>query len=156
MALEEQAYPVELVAGQATIDEMQNKNGLRYSVALTGTRPNQEQPQLLGYAIAYEDVTDEGLPSIYLDDIAIAPDCQGQGLAWNILQKLVERIKERVRAKGGSIILDMHLRPHSQRLFEAHRNDLAQLGVILKEDALVPDYYDEGEDALYYAYEVKA
>ena len=38
---------------------------------------------------------------------------------------------------------------------ERHRADLEQMGVKLIEEALTPDYYDEGEDALYQVYEIK-
>ena len=50
----------------------------------------------------------------------------------------------------------MHLRENSQKFMERHRNELEQIGVKLIEEVLVADYYDEGEDALYKVYEVKA
>lgn len=37
---------------------------------------------------------------------------------------------------------------------ERHRNDLEQMGAKLLEEALVADYYNEGEDALYQVYEI--
>ena len=38
---------------------------------------------------------------------------------------------------------------------ERYRADLKQMGVKLIEGALTPNYYDEGEDALYQVYEIK-
>jgi hypothetical protein len=50
----------------------------------------------------------------------------------------------------------MNLRESSQALLQKHKEDLENLGVKLIEEALVPDYYDEGEDALYQVYQIKA
>lgn len=52
------------------------------------------------------------------------------------------------------MLLDMHLREGSQRFMEKYGQQLEQMGVKLLEEALVPDYYDEGEDALYKVYQI--
>lgn len=52
------------------------------------------------------------------------------------------------------MLLDMHLREWSQRFMEKYGQQLEQMGVKLLEEAFVPDYYDEGEDALYKVYQI--
>lgn len=48
------------------------------------------------------------------------------------------------------------MRENSQRFMERHRAELEQMGVKLIEEALTPNYYDEGEDALYQVYQISA
>ena len=153
--LERKVYEEELVRGQEMIDEMKERNGLKYSVVLYGQRPEKKETELLGYLVAYEDKTDEGEDCVYLDDIAVAKDLQGFGLGWQILEKAISRLKEEARRRGKPILFDMHLRKASQALFEKHKEDLERMGVTLLESALVPDYYDNGEDSLYCVYEVR-
>jgi ribosomal protein S18 acetylase RimI-like enzyme/type III secretion system FlhB-like substrate exporter len=156
ISLEKQVYEEEIVRGREMINEMKEKNGLKYSVVLYGQRLRKKEKELLGYLIAYEDKTDEGKDCIYLDDIVVAPDVQGLGLGWQMLEKVISRLKEEASRLGKPILFDMHLRETSQTLFEKHKEDLEKMGVSLVESVLVPDYYDEGEDALYCVYEVKA
>jgi ribosomal protein S18 acetylase RimI-like enzyme len=129
--LERQVYEEELVRDREMIDEMKEKNGLKYSVALYGQRPNKEKRELLGYLIAYEDKTDEGEDCVYLDDIAIAPDVQGLGLGWRILEKAILNLKEEASRRGKPVLFDMHLRKTSQALFEKHKEDLERMGMSL-------------------------
>ncbi|MCX7778708.1 MAG: GNAT family N-acetyltransferase, partial [Patescibacteria group bacterium] len=153
--LERQVYQeIGLVRGQEMINDLKEKNGLKYSVVIYGQRLDEQESKLLGYAIAYEDETDEGEFCVYLDDIAVRPDSRGQGLGWSLVKEVIKRIKEEAKIRNQSIFFDMHLREDSQDLFERHEEDLKNLGVLLKESVLVPDYYDEGEDALYQKYEV--
>ena len=153
LALEREVYPEDLVSGRAMINELELHNGLAYSSALYGKVDRETDDRLLGYALAYEDATDEGEASVYLEDIAIVPDVQGQGVGWRLVEDIVKRIKS-AQAQGGPKYFDMHLRPNSARMFESHRADLEQLGVRIAESVLVPNYYDEGEDAVYQVYEV--
>ena len=71
-------------------------------------------------------------------------------------RKFNYQAKEKVKKDNKPVLLDMHLRENSQRFMERYRADLKQMGVKLIEGALTPNYYDEGEDALYRVYEVKA
>ena len=64
-------------------------------------------------------------------------------------------MKEKAKKDKRSVLFDMHLKPGSQRLFEKHKEDMEKMDVKLVESALVMDYYDDGEDALYCVYEVK-
>jgi ribosomal protein S18 acetylase RimI-like enzyme len=153
--LERKVYEEELVRGREMIDEIKEKNGLKYSVVLYGQKPRKKERELLGYLIAYEDKTDEGEDCIYLDDIAIAPDVQRLGLGWQILEKAILRLKEEASRRDKPVLFDMHLRETSQALFEKHKEDLERMGVSLIESVLVPDYYEEGVDALYCVYEVR-
>lgn len=154
-ALEEKVYEEDIVRGQEMIDDLIAHHGLDYSAAIFGKRPGQTQQALLGYLVAYEDQTDEGDSCVYLEDIAISPDCQGQGFGWNLLRASIERLKAKAQEQGKPILFDMHLRQTSQRLFERHQGDLEEMGVTLAESVLVPDYYDDGDDALYCVYEVR-
>lgn len=52
------------------------------------------------------------------------------------------------------VLFDMHLRPNSLAMLDGHRDELARMGVVQIEDVLVPNYYDEGEDAVYRVYEI--
>ncbi len=144
-----------LTRGQAMIEDLEKGNGLDYSAILRGKRPEKIESELLGYLVAYEDQTDDGDPCVYLDDIALAPDCQGQDLGWKLLENALLNMKEKAKKDKRSVLFDMHLKPGSQRLFEKHKEDMEKMDVKLVESALVMDYYDDGEDALYCVYEVK-
>ncbi len=111
--------------------------------------------EIIGYIVAVEDETDEGDACVYLEDIAVIPEAQGQGIGWNMLKSFIKRLKEKAARDGNPVLLDMHLRENSQRFMERYRAELEQMGVRSIEDALVPDYYEEG-DALYKVYEIKA
>jgi len=91
-----------------------------------------------------------------LEDIVIAPEAQGRGLGWEIMQKMIEKIKVKAIKENKPILFDMHLRGSSQGLMEKHKEDLERLGLTLVDEALVSDYYSDGEDALYQVYEVKS
>ncbi|MBI5222763.1 MAG: GNAT family N-acetyltransferase [Candidatus Magasanikbacteria bacterium] len=153
--LETQVYEGDVVRGEEMISDLKQGHGLKYSVASYGKWPQQKREELLGYIVAYEDKTDEGHPSVYLDDIAVAGDLQGHGLGWRLLEKTIERLKGEAQKRGQPILFDMHLKETSQGLFEKHKEDLEKMGVTIVESVLVPDYYDEGEDALYCVYEVR-
>ncbi len=111
--------------------------------------------EIIGYIVAVEDETDEGDACVYLEDIAVIPEAQGQGIGWNMLKSFIKRLKEKAARDGNPVLLDMHLRENSQRFMERYRAELEQMGVRSIEDALVSDYYEEG-DALYKVYEIKA
>ena len=154
--MEEKIYEeAGLVRGDAMIEDLEKGNGMDYSVILRGKRPEKTESEPLGYLVAYEDETDDGDPCVYLDDIALVPDCQGQDLGWKLLESALLKMKEKAKQDNKPVLFDMHLKPGSQRLFEKHREDMEKMDVKLVDSALVPDYYDDGEDALYQVYEVK-
>lgn len=154
--LEEAIYDDDLQQGYALIEGIKEGNGLAYSVAVRGERSVKEGSELIGYLAAVEDETEEGDPCVYVEDIAVIPEAQGQGVGWRMFEQLIEKLKAKARVENKPMLLDMHLRDNSQRFMERHRDDLARMDVTLIEDALVPDYYDEGDDALYKVYEVKS
>ncbi|MCK6462610.1 MAG: GNAT family N-acetyltransferase [Candidatus Pacebacteria bacterium] len=145
----------DLIHGEAMIQDIKDSNGLDYSTIAYGINPKTGKKEAVAYAVAIEDETDESDKSIYLEDIAVLPEAQRQGLGWRILRELVEKLKAKAAEERKPVLFDMHLREDSQRLLERHRQDLEEIGVKLIEEALVADYYDEGEDALYQVYEVR-
>lgn len=155
--LERKIYAgTDLVLGQTMIEDIEQNNGLAYSIILEGIRSGKKSKEIIGYLAAVEDETDEGDPSIYLEDIAVLPEAQGQQVGWNMLKNLIAKLKEKAGKENKPILLDMHLRETSQRFFERYQSELEQMGVKMIEEALAPDYYDEGEDALYKVYQVKS
>jgi len=123
-------------------------------VAMGGIRPGKKQAEIVGYIVAVEDETDEGDKSIYLEDIAVLPEAQRQGVGWETMKEFVGKLKAKAAKDRQPVLLDMHLRETSQSFMASHRADLENLGVKLIEEALVPNYYDEGEDALYQVYQI--
>ncbi len=155
--LEQKIYEnTDLISGETMIEDIKRGNGFEYSIIITGKRTEKEKEEAIGYIIAVEDETDEGDPCVYLEDIAITPEAQGQGKGWELMKAFVERLKKKAARDGKPVLLDMHLRSNSQRFMERHQADLEALGVHPLEEALVSDYYDQGEDALYKLYEVRA
>ncbi len=158
-ALEKKVYIREdanLIRGQALINDIHNQNGLEYSVTMWGKAKQTDKLKMIGYIVATEDETDEGDTSIYMDDIAVSPEAQKQGVGWKLLEELIKKLKSKAKDENKPVLLDMHLRPNSQSFMEKHKDKLNALGVKLIEEALVADYFDEGEDALYQVYEVNA
>lgn len=154
--LERKVYRgTDLIQGQAMIEDIKSGKGLDYSTILYGKNSKTGKVEAVGYIVAVEDETDEGDKSVYLEDIAVLPEAQRQGLGWKILKELAEKLKAKSAKEGKPVLFDMHLKEDSQRLLDRHRRDLEEMGVKLIEEALVADYYDEGEDALYQVYEVK-
>ncbi|MEK7538531.1 MAG: GNAT family N-acetyltransferase, partial [Patescibacteria group bacterium] len=153
--LEREIYAgTDLIAGQALTEDIKSRNGLDYSIIISGKRSGVEKEEIIGYIVAVDGETDEGDACVYLEDIAVTPDAQGQKIGWEILKKLIEKLKEKARKENKPVLLDMHLRENSQRFMEKHRDDMDQMGVKMIEEALVPDYYDEGVDALYSVYQI--
>ena len=154
--LERKIYAgTDLISGQVIIEDIKENNGLAYSIIQTGKRKGKKAEEIIGYIVAVEDETDEGDESVYLEDIAVLPEAQGQGIGWEMLKNLIVKLKEKAKKENKSVLLDMHLRGNSQRFMERHQDELEQMGVKLIEEALVADYYDEGEDGLYKVYEVR-
>ena len=145
----------DLIMEQAMIEDIKKGNGLEYSLIASEKRPGKKEIEPLGYIVAVEDETDEGDPCIYLEDIALLPEAQGQQIGWELMKNLINKLKEKAKKENKPILLDMHLRENSQRFFERYHNELEQMNVKLIEEALVPDYYDENEDALYKVYQIK-
>ncbi|MCX6796714.1 MAG: GNAT family N-acetyltransferase [Candidatus Falkowbacteria bacterium] len=143
-----------LAQGRGLIEDIKAGKGLEYSIIIKGEKPKQKKAQAIGYLVAVEDTTDEGDPSIYMEDIAVLPEAQRQGVGWELLKTLVNKLKAKSQKDGRPILLDMHLREGSQALLRNYNDDLENMGAKLIEEAYVPDYYDEGEDALYQVYEV--
>lgn len=159
LKLEEKIYKDDdLNQGKSLKEDIKKGKGFDYSVVLTGEKKEGEK-EIIGYIIGVESETktetDKGKPSIYLEDITIAPEAQGQGLGWEIMRKMIEKIKEKAISEKKIILLDMHLRDSSQGLMEKHREDLKRLGLKLVKESLFPDYYSDGDDSLYQVYEVK-
>lgn len=144
-----------LISGQTMVEDMKRGNGFEYSVAMQGVRPGKKQAEIVAYIVAVEDETDEGDKSIYLEDIAVLPEAQRQGIGWEAMKEFIAKLKAKAAKDGQPVLLDMHLRETSQTFMANHHADLEGLGVKLIEEALVPDYYDEGEDSLYQVYEIK-
>lgn len=163
--LEQKIYAgTDLISGQAMIEDIKNENGLEYSIITTGKRTGKpadakamagkQSEEIIGYIAAVEDETDEGDSCIYLEDIAVIPEAQGQGVGWEMLKGFIEKLKIKAQKENKPVLLDMHLRENSQRFMERHRAELEQMGVKLIEEALTPNYYDEDEDALYQVYQI--
>ena len=148
------ANDAELIQGLELVRDIKEGKGLEYSVATFGVPQGMTKQEMIAYAVAIEDETDEGDKSVYLEDIAVAPEAQRQGIGQKLIQELVERLKAKAGSDGEPVLFDMHLRPNSLALLDRQREQLAGRGVALLEDVLVPDYYDEGEDAVYRVYEV--
>ncbi|KKW11387.1 MAG: hypothetical protein UY50_C0014G0006 [Parcubacteria group bacterium GW2011_GWA2_49_9] len=148
------ASDTELIQGQGLIQDIKDGSGLEYSVATWGMAPGSTKLEMIAYAVAVEDETDEGDKSVYLEDIAVAPEAQRQGVGWKLIEAMVGRLQERASGEGKPVLFDMHLRPSSLAMLDTRREALERMGVQSIEEALVPDYYDEGEDAVYRVYEV--
>lgn len=154
LKLEEEVYGNEdLNQGEELIVDIENGNGFDYSLILTGEESSGKK-EVLGYIVGVEDETDEGKSCVYLEDIVVSPKAQGQGFGWEIMKNMIEKLKDKAAKSGKPLLFDMHLRESSQRLIEKHKEDLKTLGLRLVDEALVPDYYNEGEDALYQIYEI--
>ena len=155
-ALERKVYAknFELIQGLELVRDIRANRGLDYSVATFGVPQGATRQEMLAYAVAVDGETDEGDKSIYLEDIAVAPEAQRQGIGQKLIQELIGRLKSKATSDGKPVLFDMHLRPNSLALFDKQREQFAQAGVALLEDVLVPDYYNEGEDAVYRVYEV--
>ncbi len=144
----------DLIQGLELVHDIKAGNGLEYSVATWGVPQGMTKQEMIAYIVAVEDETDEGDKSVYLEDIAVAPEAQRQGIGQKLIQELMERLKTKANSEGEPVLFDMHLRPNSLALLDRQRQQLTNMGVVLLEDVLVPDYYDEGEDAVYRVYEV--
>jgi ribosomal protein S18 acetylase RimI-like enzyme len=155
LKLEEMAYANDYLSqGEELKEDIESGKGFDYSVVLTGEKKAGKK-EIIGYAVGIEDKTDEGKPTVYLEDIVISTEAQGQGFGWEIIEKMIEILKEKSAKENKTILFDMHLRESSQRLMEKHKEGLERLGLKLIDEALVLDYYDEGEDALYQVYEIR-
>lgn len=154
--LERKIYQgTDLILGQAMIEDIKQGNGFEYSIIVDGQKSAGVNKEAIGYLAAVEDETEEGDPCVYLEDIAVVPEAQGQEIGWKMFQDLIGKLKEKARKENKPVLLDMHLREGSQRFMEKYGQQLEQMGVKLLEEAFIPDYYDEGEDALYKVYEIK-
>ena len=91
---------------------------MAYSIIITGKEPGSKAEEIIGYIIAVEDETDEGDACVYLEDIAVAPEAQGQGVGWEMLKNFIDKLKEKARRDNKPVLLDMHLRENSQRFME--------------------------------------
>ncbi|HEY4519175.1 MAG TPA: GNAT family N-acetyltransferase [Candidatus Paceibacterota bacterium] len=100
------------------IEDIKEGNGLAYSIIITGKEPGSKAEEIIGYIIAVEDETDEGDACVYLEDIAVAPEAQGQGVGWEMLKNFIDKLKEKARRDNKPVLLDMHLRENSQRFME--------------------------------------
>ncbi|MDO8668382.1 MAG: GNAT family N-acetyltransferase [bacterium] len=148
------ANDVELIQGQELVQDIKDGNGLEYSVAIWGVAPGSTKKEMIAYAVAVEDETDEGDKSVYLEDIAVVPEAQRQGIGWKLIQAMIGRLQEKASSESKPVLFDMHLRPNSLSMFDAHREEFVEMGITQIEDVLVPDYYGDGDDAVYRVYEV--
>ena len=153
LKMEETIYPEDFIQGQTLLEEIKGGNGLEYSMVISGIPEGETVVKPIGYLVAVEDRTDEGDPTIYLEDIAVLPEARGQGAAWIMIKELIFKLQTKAKKENKPVLWDMHLREASQRLLEKHKDDLIIMGVQVIEEAFVSDYY-EGEDAVYKVYEV--
>ncbi len=152
--LEKIIYSDDLAIGQEMIEELKHSNGMEYSFIVEGVPEGKTEVEPIGYLVATEDETDEGEPCVYLDDIAVLPEAQKQGIGWKMFKNIIDILKTKAQAKNQPILFDMHLRNSSREMLDKHINDLKALGVEMTEEAFVPDHYDEGDDAVYRVYKV--
>lgn len=148
LEMEKEIYPEELVQGQAMVKDIENGNGLEYSMVSYG---NGEK---VGYLIAVENISATGEPTIYLEDIAVLPKAQRRGIAWEMLRELIFKLQTKAKKENRPIFWEMHLRETSQKLFEKHREELKKMGVEIVEEILMPGYYRNGESSLHRIYRV--
>jgi len=84
-----------LILGQAMVEDIKRGNGLQYSSIIRGKRKGSDKFEVMGYIVAVEDETDEGDPSIYLEDIAVVAEAQGQGIGWKMMSELIDKLKKK-------------------------------------------------------------
>ncbi|MFA6535806.1 MAG: GNAT family N-acetyltransferase [Candidatus Paceibacterota bacterium] len=146
----------ELIQGLELVRDIKDGNGLEYSLATWGVQEGGTKQEMIAYAVAVEGETDEGDKSVYLEDIAVAPEARRRGIGQKLIQELLGKLKVKAARDSKPVLFDMHLRSNSLALLDGQQAQLGGMGVVLLEDVLVPDFYDEGEDAVYRVYEVAA
>lgn len=152
--MEGKIYPEDLIQGQTLLQEIEDGNGLEYSTVVSGVPAGKKSKKPIGYLVAVEDETDEGNPTVYLEDIAVLPEAQSQGIGWRMVKELVKKLQAKAKKDNKPVLWDMHLRESSQGLLDKHKEELEKMGVKIVEEAFISDHYDEGEDALYRVCEV--
>jgi len=83
-------------------------------------------------------------------------EAQGQGIGWKMMSELIDKLKKKAEKDRRPILFDMHLREGSQRFMDTHNADFERMDVKMIEEALVSEYFENGEDSLYRVYEVRA
>jgi len=148
LVIEEKIYPKLLVQGKAILQDIESGRGLEYSfVAFVGKKN-------IGYLVAVEEKSKEGGQIVYLEDIAVLPEAQGHGVAWEMLKKLIRKLQAKAKRDNEPILWEMHLREASRNLFEKHKKELEEIGVEGIKEIILPRYYKNGEDASYRLYKV--
>ena len=141
--------------GPALITHIKQKNGLGYSEVVYGKRTKNSKVELIGYLVAIDDKMDDGRKCVYLDDIALLPEVQRQGIGWKLLRVLVKQLHGRAVKSKKRILFDMHLMKTSLAFMEKNSKKLAKLGCTVVSDYFYKDYYKLGKDAIYRVYQVK-
>ena len=140
LEMEEKIYPKALRQGQALLEDIKKGNGLEYSIIIPG--------------IAYLIAVDKEDSTVYLEDIAVMPEAQRQGIGWKMAQKFIKKLKSKAEKEGEPVLLSMHLREASQKLFEKHKEDLEKMGAETIKEEFLSAYYKNGENAIYRIYKI--
>jgi len=140
LEMEKIIYLEALRQGQALLEDIKKGNGLEYSVIIPG--------------IAYLVAVDKEDSTVYLEDIAVMPEAQRQGIGWKMAKNLIKKLQNKAEGEGKSVLLSMHLREASQKLFEKHKADLEKMGAKIIKEEFLPAYYKNGENAIYRIYKI--
>ncbi len=140
LEMEKRIYPKALRQGQALLEDIKKGNGLEYSIIIPG--------------IAYLIAVDKEDSTVYLEDIAVMPEAQRQGIGWKMAQKLIKKMQNKAKKQGKPALLSMHLREASQKLFKKHEEDLAKMDAKIIKEEFLQAYYKNGENAIYRIYKI--
>lgn len=142
-----------LVRGDAMVEDIKNKKGMEYSFVAWGREEGKEQARIVGYLMAYEEKID-GQDGIYVEDTALVPEAQRQGIGWKLNERLMRKVKEKAKREHKSILVAMHLRESSRRFLEHYKDELRKLGLEPVREEWMKDYYSIGDDALYRVFRI--
>jgi len=154
VAIERKIYLNEdpdIIQGESLIEDIKKREGLEYSVVLYGEREYGKKREVIGYIVAINENMDKNKLSICLEDFAIIPEAQRQGLGWKIMEEFIKNLK----GKHKPDFLYMHLRENSKAFMNKHQESLKEMGVELIEETTIADYYGIGKDTLCQLYELK-
>jgi ribosomal protein S18 acetylase RimI-like enzyme len=155
--IEAAAYPRHLRWGRDVILHTcsEDVGGLmQFSFTVTGKAPRGKE-KVIGYLLCEASETDEQEPCLYISDIAVHPSAQGQGIGWGLFKTFVQSVAKATEGFEVPILIDLHMREGTIGLLEKHADDLAELGLIPREDVTVAGYYGEGQDAVYRVYRLE-
>jgi ribosomal protein S18 acetylase RimI-like enzyme len=87
---------------QSLITHIKQKNGLEYSQVAVGKFKKEDTAETIGYLVAIDDKMDDGRQCVYLDDIALIPQAQRQGIGWKLVATLVEYLHSKAKRRPAS------------------------------------------------------